>query len=116
MHLNEKISYFDVLFACRDCKQSKKAAHLHCGALVRERTIEEGANDVHNAVGHVILERRVNGALGGRHLPHVHEEAALEQAPHVVRRVDLLHFHLSVDVTVIQEVDVRLLHLGLKNK
>ena len=41
---------------------------------------------------------------------HVDEEV-LKQSPHVVAGVDLLHLHLSVDVTMVQEVDVRVLHL-----
>ena len=40
---------------------------------------------------------------------HVDEES-LEQQPHVVARVDLLHLHLGVDVAVVEEVDVGVLH------
>ena len=44
------------------------------------------------------------------HHGHVYEEV-LEEVPHVAGRVDLLHLHLRVDVAVIQEVDVPVLHL-----
>lgn len=40
----------------------------------------------------------------------VHEEI-LEQLPHVVAGVDLLHLHLRVHVAVIEEVNVRDFHL-----
>ena len=41
---------------------------------------------------------------------HVDEEV-LEELPHVVTRVDLFHLNLSVDVAVVQEVDVAVLYL-----
>ena len=37
-------------------------------------------------------------------------EKALEQLPHVVARVDLFHLNLRVDVAVVEEVDVGVLH------
>jgi hypothetical protein len=40
-----------------------------------------------------------------------HQEAPLEELPHVVGGVDLLHLHLRVDVAVGQKVDVSVLHL-----
>ena len=63
---------------------------------------------------HVVLQRDV-GVLPVmrrvRHDGHVQQEAPLEELPHVVRGVDLLHLDLSVDVAVSQEVDVRVFHL-----
>lgn len=47
------------------------------------------------------------------HVPYpanIHQEV-LKEFPHVVGGVDLLHFHLSVHITVVQEVDIRDLHL-----
>ena len=41
---------------------------------------------------------------------HVNEKV-LEESPHVIARVDFLHLHLCVDVTMIQEVHVRVLNL-----
>ena len=41
---------------------------------------------------------------------HINEEV-LKQSPHVIARVDLLHLYLCVNVTVVQEVDVGILHL-----
>ncbi len=41
---------------------------------------------------------------------HVDEEA-LKQCPHVVAGVDFLHLDFRVDVAVVEEVDVRVLHL-----
>ena len=46
------------------------------------------------------------------HHGHVEEEGLLEEVPHVVAGVDLLHLHLGVDVAVGQEVDVGVLDLG----
>ena len=48
---------------------------------------------------------------GVGHYGHVEEEGALEELPHVVRGVDLLHLNLGVDVAVRQEVDIGVLHL-----
>ena len=45
---------------------------------------------------------------------HVEEERLLKELPHVVGCVDLLHLDLGVDVAVIQEVDVCVLHLGYR--
>ena len=45
---------------------------------------------------------------------HVEEERLLKELPHVVGRVYLLHLDLGVDIAVIQEVDVRVLHLGYR--
>ena len=66
---------------------------------------------------HVVLEGRVRvlaivGGVGDD--AHVEEEAPLEQLPHVIGRVDLLHLDLRVDVAVSQEVDVRIFHLNKK--
>ena len=55
----------------------------------------------------------VVGRVG--HDGDVDQERLLEQAPDVLRRVDLLHLHFCVDVAVVQEVDVRLLHLPRKS-
>jgi len=41
---------------------------------------------------------------------HVQEEGLLEQVPHVVGGVDLLHLNLCVDVTVRQKVDISVFH------
>ena len=41
---------------------------------------------------------------------HVEQERPLEELPHVVGRVDLLHLHFGVDVAVGEEVDVSILH------
>lgn len=38
-------------------------------------------------------------------------QEVLKEFPHVVGGVDLLHFHLSVDIAVVQEVDIGNLHL-----
>lgn len=38
-------------------------------------------------------------------------QEVLEEFPHVVGGVDLLHFHLCVHIAVVQEVDVGDLHL-----
>lgn len=38
-------------------------------------------------------------------------QEVLEEFPHVVGSVDLLHFHLCVHIAVVQEVDVGDLHL-----
>lgn len=49
------------------------------------------------------------------HDAHVDEEV-LEERPHVLAVVHLLHFHLRVHVAVVQEVDVRRLHLQHKQE
>lgn len=41
---------------------------------------------------------------------YVYQEV-LKQFPHVVTCVDLLHFNLSVNIAVVQEVDVGNFHL-----
>ena len=88
--------------------------YLDSRALIGEWTAEEDCDDVHQSVGDVVLQG------GVRVFPvvsrvwddgHVEEEAPLEQLPHVVRRVDLLHLHLGVDVAVSQEVDVSVFDL-----
>lgn len=47
---------------------------------------------------------------GGPYSANVNQEV-LEELPHVVGGVDLLHLNLSVHVTVVQEVDISYLHL-----
>ena len=47
---------------------------------------------------------------GGPYPADIHQEV-LEELPHVVGGVDLLHLHLRVHVAVVQEVDVGDLHL-----
>ena len=42
---------------------------------------------------------------------HVNQEVLVE-SPHVVAGVNLLHFHFCVNVAVVQEVDVGILHLA----
>ncbi len=42
---------------------------------------------------------------------HVEKEGTLKKLPHVVRRIDLLHLDLGVDVAMGEEVYVGLLHL-----
>ncbi len=95
-------------------KKERSISYLDCRALIREGTAEEDRDDVHQSVSYVMLERGV-GVLpvvsGVWDDGHVEQEASLEQLPHVVRRVDLLHLNLGVDVAVSQEVDVRVFHL-----
>ena len=82
--------------------------------MVREGTLEERGDNVHERDGDVVLERVVRVlpvVCRVGHDPHVQEERALEQLPHVVGCVDLLHLHLRVDVAVGQEVDVGVLDL-----
>jgi len=95
-------------------KTSKFRFYLDCRALIRERATEEDCDDIHQGVRHVVLEGRVRvlaivGGVGDD--AHVEEEAPLEQFPHVVGRVDLLHLDLRVDVAVSQEVNVGIFHL-----
>ena len=42
---------------------------------------------------------------------HIYEEV-LEERPHVIAGVDLLHLHLGVHVTMIEEVNIGVLDLG----
>ncbi len=97
-------------------KKERSISYLDCRALIREGTAEEDRDDVHQGVSYVMLE------CGVRVLPvvrgvgddgHVEQEASLEQLPHVVRRVDLLHLYLGVDVAVSQEVDVSVFYLKM---
>ena len=87
--------------------------HLHGGALVGEGRVEERGDDAHHCDSDVILEHDVSMlAIAGRVAHHGHvDEEVLEQLPHVVARVDLLHLNLGVDVAVIEEVHVAVLHL-----
>lgn len=89
------------------------STYLQRGAGVRERTAEEGVNDVDDAGRHVVFESSV-GVLAvvsrSGNQSHVEQEA-FEQRPHVTRRVNLLHLHFRVDVAVIQEVYINLLDL-----
>ena len=96
-------------------RTSKFRFYLYGRALIGEGAAEEDRDDVHQGVRHVVLEGRVRvlaivGGVGDD--AHVEEEAPLEQLPHVVGRVDLLHLDLRVDVTVSQEVYVRIFHLN----
>lgn len=43
-------------------------------------------------------------------------QEVLKEFPHVVGGVDLLHFHLSVHVAVVQEVDIGDLYLDVMIK
>ena len=92
----------------------RRKKDLDGGALIREGTAEESGDDVDDAGGDVVFQRSV-GVLavvrGTGNQRHIDEETTLEQRPHVIRCVDLLHFHLRVDVAVVQKVDVYLLHL-----
>ena len=56
----------------------------------------------------------VVGGIG--HNPHVQQEGALKQLPHVVRGVDLFHFHFSDNVAMVQEIDVGVLDLEIMRK
>lgn len=44
------------------------------------------------------------------HPTNVHQEV-FKQLPHVVRCINLLHFHFCVDIAVVQEVDIGNLYL-----
>jgi hypothetical protein len=95
-------------------KKERSISYLDCRALIGEWTAEEDRDDIHESVSYVMLERgvRVLPVVSGvGHDGHVEQEAPLEQLPHVVRRVDLLHLYLGVDVAVSQEVDVSIFHL-----
>lgn len=79
--------------------------------MVRERTAEESRDNVHYTVGHVTLQWNI---LVRRHrddFRHISQEASLKQRPHVIGGVDLFHFHLRVDVAMVEEVYVRFFHL-----
>ncbi len=56
-----------------------------------------------------------SGAGSTSYHGHVDEEV-FEERPHVVGGVNLLHLHLRVDVTVVQEIHVRILHLEPKKQ
>lgn len=45
------------------------------------------------------------------HSHYVHKEI-FKQGPHVIAGIYLLHLHLGVDVTMVEEIDVRCLHLS----
>jgi len=49
---------------------------------------------------------------GGSAPRHIDEKTALKEGPHMVRSVDLFDFHFSVNVAVIEEIDVNFLHFG----
>ncbi len=88
---------------------------LSAGALLRERAVEEGCNDLHDSVDDVVFELSVRVfpvKRGIRNDGHVNQEALFKQAPDLVRRVYLLHLNFRVDVAVVEEVYVSFFDLG----
>lgn len=116
------------------------STHLNSGALVRKRGVEESRDDIHHCDGDILFHSFVSvltvvscvadlfqdtkdcdphyqGTVcmtKQAYHSHVHEEV-FKQRPHVVAGVNLLHFNLCVNVAVVQEIDVGILHLWNKN-
>lgn len=92
-------------------KESTSTFYLYRSALVRERTTEEGRDNVHNTVGDIGLQCNILVGSHQNYFGHIGQETPLEQGPHVVRGVDFFHFYFGVYVAVVEEIDVRFLYL-----
>lgn len=59
-----------------------------------------------------LQRRRYNRrTLACYHIINIDQKGFLEKTPHMVRRVDLFHFHFRINVAVIEKIYVGLFHL-----